>query len=164
MQLVEATHVGHRLVLLEQARDDLQPFFQALHARRHVAQLVAKHLVFALQPASAQPQDQPPTTEIVERRGLPGEQHRIAEGEGRDERAEGELLGMVGEVAQRDHQLEGVQDDGIWGHKVIGAKQAGEAGVFHRRDQALPAGPGQASNSFNGNGEVYDENHLACVA
>jgi hypothetical protein len=56
--------------------------------------------VFTLAPACADPKNEPPAAKVIERRGLAGEHHWVAERERRNQRAKADTLSMIGQIGE----------------------------------------------------------------
>ena len=97
MDAVEAALVGHPL-LRPQRGDQLE---QLVHAGAALAVRDADGLELGLHPAHPDAEDRPATGQLVERRPLLRELHRLAERQHQDERAE---LDRAGDPRQRRQQ------------------------------------------------------------
>lgn len=153
-----------RCVAVQQPRHNLQPLFEAGKARPHVEQLPAVVGVFACLPARAEAQRQPPAGQVIDGRGHARRQCRVAEGDGRDERAEFEALGMAGQPGQRDPQLQRLLVGRVGVGVVVRAVEADEAQLFRCVGQPLPARPGQAVLAFDHESDFHGRYPVSSVA
>src|SRR6185437_13841686 len=110
----------------------------------HGAQPEAIGGVLAVLPAGAQAKLEAPTREVGQRGGLADKHGRVAEGHGRDQRAELEARRLSRQPAERGPAFERVSIRTRGVGEVVGQVEADEAGVLDGADDALQAIPVEA--------------------
>lgn len=148
--LEKATLEGKGFAAAQQTSHHRQSLFKARHTCRDVTQRVAKHRVFPLHPACADPQDEPSAAEIVNRCCLAYQQVGFADRKGGNQWTKANAFRVAGQPGQRSGQVQTVifcLPRWIRSGEMIIAIEASKTKRFDFACQPLPARPVHAGDA-----------------